>query len=235
MVLNCVLHRYNLPHVGRIIEMAEAMGADVLELANTQYYGWAWLNRAALMPDREALAAAEREVERHRARLGRRLKILWVSPDYADARPKACMAGWGSVFMVVAPDGLALPCHSARMLPGLDFPNVRSQGVAAIWQDSAAFNQYRGTAWMNETCRSCDRHESDHAGCRCQSYLLTGDAGATDPVCPDSPHRPLIDAMLGQAADAAVHPIKFMPRARQDNGLHFRNDENSRRFGSPPG
>jgi pyrroloquinoline quinone biosynthesis protein E len=235
MVLNCVLHRYNLPHVGRIIEMAEAMGADVLELANTQYYGWAWLNRAALMPGREALAAAEREVERHRARLGRRLKILWVSPDYADARPKACMAGWGSVFMVVAPDGLALPCHSARMLPGLDFPNVRSQGVAAIWQESAAFNRYRGTAWMNETCRSCDQHESDHAGCRCQAYLVTGDAGATDPVCPDSPHRPRIDEMLGQAAAAGVHPLKFMPRARQDNGLHFRNDENSRRFGSPAG
>ncbi|HEX6704157.1 MAG TPA: pyrroloquinoline quinone biosynthesis protein PqqE [Albitalea sp.] len=230
MVLNCVLHRYNLPHVGRIIEMAEAMGADVLELANTQYYGWAWRNRAALMPAREALAAAEREVERQRARLGRRLKILWVSPDYADAKPKACMAGWGSVFMVVAPDGLALPCHSARMLPGLEFPNVRSEGVAEIWRESAAFNRYRGTAWMNDTCRSCDRHGSDHAGCRCQAYLVTGDAQATDPVCPDSPHRPLIDAMLDQAADPVVHPIKFMRRAGQDSGLHFRNDENSRRF-----
>ncbi len=232
MVLNCVLHRYNLPHVGRIIEMAESMGADVLELANTQYYGWAWLNRAELMPGREALAAAEREVERHRARLGSRLKILWVSPDYADAKPKACMAGWGSVFMVVAPDGLALPCHSARMLPGLDFPNVRSHSVAAIWQDSEAFNRYRGTAWMNETCRSCERHASDHAGCRCQAYLVAGDAGATDPVCPDSPHRPLIDAMLGQAAATVVHPVKFVPRARLDTGLRFRNDENSRRFGA---
>jgi pyrroloquinoline quinone biosynthesis protein E len=235
MVLNCVLHRYNLPHVGRIIEMAESMGADVLELANTQYYGWAWLNRAELMPTREALAAAEREVERHRARLGNRLKILWVSPDYADAKPKACMAGWGSVFMVVAPDGLALPCHSARMLPGLDFPNVRSQSVAAIWQDSEAFNRYRGTAWMNETCRSCERHESDHAGCRCQAYLVTGDAAATDPVCPDSPHRPLIDSMLGQAAGVGVHPVKFMPRTRQNNGLRFRNDENSRRLGAQGG
>ena len=228
MVLNCVLHRYNLPHVGRIIEMAEAMGADVLELANTQYYGWAWLNRAALMPSREALVAAEREVDRHRARLGRRLKILWVSPDYADARPKACMAGWGSVFMVVAPDGTALPCHSARMLPGLEFPNVRSHGVAAIWQRSEGFNRYRGTAWMNETCASCDRRDSDHAGCRCQAYLVAGDPAVTDPVCPDSPHRPLIDAVLAQAGTPVAHPLKFMPRARHDGVLRFRNDENSR-------
>ena len=233
MVLNCVLHRYNLPHVGRIIEMAEAMGADVLELANTQYYGWAWINRAALMPGREALVAAEREVERHRARLGSRLKILWVSPDYADARPKACMAGWGAVFMVVAPDGVALPCHSARMLPGLEFPNVRDRSVASIWRESDAFNRYRGTAWMNDTCRSCDKHESDHAGCRCQAFLVAGDAGATDPVCPDSPHRPLIDAMLDQAEGPVVRPLKFLRRTGQETAeLHFRNDENSRRFGA---
>ncbi|HEY9068139.1 MAG TPA: pyrroloquinoline quinone biosynthesis protein PqqE [Burkholderiaceae bacterium] len=226
MVLNCVLHRYNLPHVGRIIEMAEAMGADVLELANTQYNGWAWLNREALMPARETLAAAEREVERHRARLGRRLKILWVSPDYADAKPKACMAGWGSVFMVVAPDGLALPCHSARMLPGLEFPNVRAHSVASIWRESAAFNRYRGTAWMNTTCRSCDQRDIDHAGCRCQAYLVTGDAGATDPVCPHSEHRAQIDAVLDRAADASVRPIQIVRRTNTE--LRYRNDENSR-------
>jgi pyrroloquinoline quinone biosynthesis protein E len=117
------------------------------------------------------------------------------------------------------------------MLPGLGLPNVRSQSVAAIWQESAAFNRFRGTAWMNETCRSCERHDSDHGGCRCQAYLVAGDAGATDPVCPDSAHRPLIDAMLGQAAAAVVRPVKFMPRAGQDTGLRFRNDENSRRLG----
>ena len=231
MVLNCVLHRYNLPHVGRIIEMAEAMGADVLELANTQYYGWAWLNRAALMPERNALVEAEREVERHRARLGSRLKILWVSPDYADARPKACMAGWGSVFMVVAPDGLALPCHSARMLPDLEFPNVRSHSVGSIWQESTAFNRYRGTAWMNDTCRSCDRHASDHAGCRCQAYLVAGDAAATDPVCPDSPHRPRIDAMLDQAAAPEARPVRFIRRSGDDADLRFRTDANSNQLG----
>ena len=126
MVLNCVMHRYNLPHVGRIIEMAEAMEADCLELANVQYYGWAWRNREMLMPSREMLATAEAVVQTHRPRLDGRMKSLWVVPDYAEGKPKPCMAGWGSVFLVVAPDGVALPCHSARMLPGLDFPNAVS-------------------------------------------------------------------------------------------------------------
>src|SRR5438552_8055507 len=145
MVLNCVMHRYNLPHVGRIIGMAEAMGAEFLELANTQYYGWAWLNREMLMPTREDLRDAEAIVDHHRERLAGRMKILWVSPDYADAKPKACMNGWGSVFLLVAPDGAALPCHSARMLPGLQFPQVRQHSLRDIWYDSDAFNRYRGS------------------------------------------------------------------------------------------
>ncbi|HEV8688799.1 MAG TPA: pyrroloquinoline quinone biosynthesis protein PqqE [Ideonella sp.] len=236
MVMNCVMHRYNLPHVGRIIEMADRLGADYLELANTQYYGWAWLNREALMPTIDELRDAEAIVMAQREQLAGRMKVIWVSPDYADAKPKPCMAGWGSVFMVVAPDGLALPCHSARMLPGLDFPNVREASVREAWFDSAAFNQYRGDGWMNDTCGSCDDRGKDHGGCRCQSFLLTGDAAGTDPVCPKSAHRPLVDALLDDAAQqrrqleglgAVAQPLRFVPGAAQQAGLIYRCDENS--------
>jgi pyrroloquinoline quinone biosynthesis protein E len=235
MVLNCVMHRYNLPHVDRIIGMAEAMGADFLELANTQYYGWAWLNRAALMPTPDELRAAEAIVDSHRQRLAGRMKILWVSPDYVDAKPKPCMAGWGAVFMVIAPDGTALPCHSARMLPGFDFPKVTEHSIASIWRDSDAFNRYRGTSWMSDTCLSCDQHPIDHGGCRCQAFLVTGDAAATDPVCPKSPDRHLIDAALdaavtqaGTALSATPQPLRFVPGAARSGNLWYRTDANSR-------
>ena len=235
MVLNCVMHRYNLPHVGRIIDMAERMGADFLELANTQFYGWAWLNRTALMPTPLELADAEAIVDAHRLRLAGRMKILWVSPDYVDAKPKPCMAGWGAVFLVVAPDGVALPCHSARMLPGLDFPKVTEHSIAHIWRDSEAFNKYRGTSWMSETCSSCDQHTLDFGGCRCQAFLVTGDAAATDPVCPKSPDRHLIDAAIsaGSAASALSvgAPLKFVPGAAKSGNLWYRTDANSRLLG----
>jgi pyrroloquinoline quinone biosynthesis protein E len=232
MVLNCVMHRYNLPHVGRIITMAEAMGAEFLELANTQYYGWAWLNRDALMPTPEDLADAEAIVEHHRARLAGRMKIYWVSPDYAEGKPKACMNGWGSVFLLVAPDGVAQPCHSARMLPRLDLPSVQQTPLRDIWYDSAAFNRYRGNAWMSETCRSCDDHEKDFGGCRCQAYLLTGSAAATDPVCPKSPQRELVDRIVAHAQPASVvAPLKFVPNAAGRTGLVYRTDANSHQWG----
>ena len=235
MVLNCVMHRYNLPHVGRIIDMAERMGADVLELANTQYYGWAWLNRTALMPTREDLADAEAIVDAHRQRLAGRMKILWVSPDYVDAKPKPCMAGWGAVFLVIAPDGVALPCHSARMLPGLDFPKVTEHSISHIWRDSDAFNKYRGTSWMSETCLSCDQHTLDFGGCRCQAFLVTGNAAATDPVCPKSPDRHLIDDAINAGSLAAAGltsaPLKFVPNASKAGALWYRTDANSRVLG----
>jgi pyrroloquinoline quinone biosynthesis protein E len=236
MVLNCVMHRYNLPHVGRIITMAESLGADFLELANTQYYGWAWTNREALMPTRDDLADAEAMVDYHRARLAGRMRILWVTPDYQDAKPKACMNGWGSVFMLVAPDGAALPCHSARMLPDLEVPFVQERHLREIWYDSTAFNRYRGTAWMGRTCRSCDEHPRDFGGCRCQAHLLTGSAEATDPVCSKSPDRPLVDRLLAQARDrqaAAVYPLKFIPDAARQGALVYRTDANSRLLSSP--
>lgn len=189
MVLNCVLHRYNLPHVGQIIEMALDIGAEYLELANTQYYGWALLNREQLMPTQEALREAEDTVNRYRALIGERCAILYVVPDYFEKRPKACMSGWGAVFLGVAPDGTALPCHAARSLPGLDLPNVKDMPLSAIWGESAAFNAFRGDRWMREPCRTCDDRAADHGGCRCQAYALTGDARAADPVCAKSPHR----------------------------------------------
>ena len=231
MVLNCVMHRFNLPHVGRIIDMAERMGADYLELANTQYYGWAWLNRETLMPTVDELRDAEAIVMSHRERLEGRMKVLWVSPDYADAKPKPCMAGWGAVFMVVAPDGTALPCHSARMLPNLEFPSLRDTPVREAWFDSEAFNRYRGSAWMSDTCGSCDDHGKDFGGCRCQAFLVTGDAAATDPVCPKSEHRGCIDEVLSQAqqgrdasALASPQPLRFMPGAAKQAGLIYRTD-----------
>jgi len=232
MVLNCVMHRFNLQHVDRIIGMAEKMGADFLELANTQYYGWAWLNRAALMPTAAELREAEAVVDAHRKRLAGRMKILWVSPDYADAKPKPCMAGWGTVFMVVTPDGVAMPCHSARMLPGPTFPNLRDVSVGAAWHDSEAFNRYRGDAWMSSTCSSCEERHHDFGGCRCQAFLVTGDAAATDPVCPKSPDRARIDDMLDAAATrhvngAAVQPLRFVPGARRGAEMLFRSDGNS--------
>jgi pyrroloquinoline quinone biosynthesis protein E len=236
MVLNCVMHRYNLPHVDRIVRMAEAIGADFLELANTQYYGWAWLNRDALMPSRRQLADAEAIVDAHKERLRGRMKILWVAPDYAEGRPKPCMAGWAEVFLVVAPDGVALPCHSARMLPGLQFPNVREHDVASIWRDSEAFNAYRGTSWMSESCRACPEHPRDHGGCRCQAFLLAGDAAATDPVCPKSPDHAKVEAIVARAdgrAEAAIHPLTFVANAARAGDLVYRSDRNAAALTAP--
>ncbi|CAE6791187.1 PqqA peptide cyclase [Paraburkholderia nemoris] len=222
MVLNCVLHRYNLPHVGQIIDMALEMGADYLELANTQYYGWAMLNRDQLMPTSEQLMEAEATVNRYRERVGDRCKILFVVPDYFEVRPKACMNGWGSVFLGIAPDGTALPCHAARSLPGLDLPRVQDASLTDIWYHSQAFNAFRGDGWMREPCRSCDERETDHGGCRCQAYLLTGDAAAADPVCAKSAHHGQIEqvVMLARrpAPDDQVQPLIFRSR---DNSLRL--------------
>jgi PqqA peptide cyclase len=204
MVLNVVLHRLNIDHVEEILAMAERMGAQYVELANTQYYGWAWLNRAQLLPSRAQLERAEQVTRRVRERLGGAMQIYFVVPDYFETRPKACMNGLGSVFLAVTPDGTALPCHAARMLPDLTFPNVRSQDVRSIWYESAAFNHFRGDAWMKEPCRSCPEKQRDFGGCRCQAYLLTGDAANADPVCELSPHHALVTAAVAQAERAVA-------------------------------
>ena len=216
MVLNVVLSRLNIDHIDRIIDMALALEADFLELANTQYYGWAYLNRDHLLPSREQIERAERVTREYRERIGDRMKIFFVVPDYYADRPKACMNGWGSVFLNIAPDGVALPCQAARMLPGLEFPNVREASIRGIWTDSPAFNAYRGEEWMREPCRSCPERTRDFGGCRCQAYMLTGEAANADPVCALSPdHARVTDvvARAQQAAPPATRPIVFRERA----------------------
>ena len=213
MVMNCVLHRHNLPHVGQIIEMALDLGAEYLELANVQYYGWAWVNRDHLMPTRAQLQEAEAVVQGWRERIGKQCRLLFVVPDYFEERPKACMNGWGSVFLSIAPDGLAMPCHNARDLPGLQLPNVREQPIADIWQRSQAFKAYRGQDWMQEPCRSCDERYKDFGGCRCQAFMVTGDAAATDPVCSKSPQHEKI-----------VEFVRRAPERRQSIPIIHRSD-----------
>jgi pyrroloquinoline quinone biosynthesis protein E len=192
MVLNVVLHRLNIDHVEQILDMAQTMGADYVELANTQYYGWAMKNREQLLPSRAQLERAEAITQRFREKNGERMRIYFVVPDYFERRPKPCMNGLGSVFLTIAPDGCALPCQAARMLPGLEFPNVRDASIESIWYDSAGFNHFRGDAWMKEPCRSCPEKTKDFGGCRCQAYMLTGDAANADPVCDLSPHHHLV-------------------------------------------
>jgi pyrroloquinoline quinone biosynthesis protein E len=220
MVLNVVLHRFNLDHIGRIIEMAVEMGVEFLELANTQYYAWGELNREQLMPTREQLERAEVIVNEYRAKLGNKIKLLFVVPDYFEDKPKACMNGWGSVFLAVAADGSALPCHAAQSIPGLTFPNVTQQSLHDIWYKSDAFNRFRGYEWMKEPCRTCPEKEKDFGGCRCQAMMLTGDAENADPVCGKSPYHEDVKKIVLQARNRTV----------EEKPLVFRNDANSLRL-----
>jgi pyrroloquinoline quinone biosynthesis protein E len=224
MVLNVVLHRLNIDHVEEILGMAERMGADYVELANTQYYGWAWRNRQQLLPSRAQLRRAEEATARFRQRVGARMRIFFVVPDWFETRPKPCMSGLGRIFLSIAPDGIALPCQAARMLPGLVFPSVRTTSVRSIWYDSPAFNRYRGEDWMKEPCRSCPERGRDFGGCRCQAYLLTGDAANADPVCELSPHHHLVTDAVDRAERRETAPRNEQPLVFRDH----RNDEDGR-------
>ncbi|MBL8448657.1 MAG: pyrroloquinoline quinone biosynthesis protein PqqE [Dechloromonas sp.] len=213
MVLNCVIHRMNIDYIGEIIQMAADLGAEYLELANSQYYSWAEVNRDHLLPSRAQLERAERITNEYRQKLGDRIRIFFVVPDYYETRPKKCMNGWGSVFLTVTPDGTAVPCHTAAMLPGLKFPNVRDMGIRDIWYESEGFNRYRGTGWMKEPCQSCPEKEKDLGGCRCQAYMLSQDPNAADPVCSKSPHHAMIEAAVTRAqlpdAERITAPLVF--------------------------
>ncbi len=219
MVMNVVIHRLNTDHIDRIIGMAHEMGAEYLELANTQYYSWAFLNRSELLPTHEQLQRAEACTNAWRARLGEAMRIFFVAPDYHEGRVKKCVNGWGSTLLNVAPDGVAMPCHTARMLPGMSFPNVRDTSLREIWYDSDGFNRYRGTGWMKEPCATCEYKEEDLGGCRCQAYLVAHDPAAADPVCRKSPDHGLIEAAVAEAA---------IPRV-VERPLVFRDPANSRR------
>ncbi len=209
LTLNTVLHRENLAQTAAVIALAERLGADRLELANTQYLGWALANREGLLPTREQLERARGVAADARRRLRGRMEVLFVTPDYFSDLPKACVDGWGRRFIVVSPDGLALPCHAAHTMPDLSFENVKDRSLGDIWRDSPGFNAFRGEAWMPEPCRSCDRRGIDFGGCRCQAFHLTGRATATDPACHLSPDHGLIEHARTVAAEGVPAPFVY--------------------------
>ena len=196
LTVNVVLHRGNIERLPPIISLAEELGAERLELANTQYYGWAFQNRAALLPARAQVEAAEQIARAAKQRLFGKMEILFVVPDYYSTRPKPCMNGWGRRHLTINPRGDALPCPTAGEIKDLRFDNVRSRSLDWIWGESEAFNRFRGTEWMPDPCRSCEFREVDFGGCRCQAALLTGDSGATDPACELSPYREKLTAFV---------------------------------------
>jgi pyrroloquinoline quinone biosynthesis protein E len=204
--LNFVIHRRNIDRLPRMIELAESLGAQRVELANVQFYGWAFLNRAALLPTREQVIRAREIAATAKARLAGALDIFYVLPDYYETRPKPCLNGWGQRYLTVNPVGDVLPCPTASSaIPYLRFENVRTRNLDWIWQESESFNRFRGTEWMPEPCRSCPQKEIDFGGCRCQAALLTGNAAETDPVCEFSPNRTLVDAVLCDIDSSSDH------------------------------
>ncbi len=213
--INIVLHRANIDRVGEMIELAASLGADRLELANTQYYGWALENRNALMPTRAQVAAAadvaEGAMRRHRGRM----QIVYVLPDYHESYPKPCYGGWGKHYLVVAPDGRTLPCHGATHITTLRFDSVRDHALGWIWEESLAFQAFRGEAWMQEPCRTCPRKAIDFGGCRCQAFALTGDATNADPVCTLTPLRAIIDRALQEAEGPLAYRYRHLSLQRE--------------------
>jgi PqqA peptide cyclase len=197
--VNLVIHRQNIDHLEEMIAFIEQLAPDRMEIAHTQYYGWALKNRAALLPTRVQLDQAIEAVSAADKRLAGRIRIDFVVPDYYARFPKACMGGWGRRLMLITPAGKVLPCHAAEVIPGLAFENFRKRTLEFIWRESASFQRFRGEEWMPEPCRSCDQRSQDFGGCRCQALLLTGDAAATDPACSLAPAHHIVEAALAEA------------------------------------
>jgi pyrroloquinoline quinone biosynthesis protein E len=210
VTLNFVIHRRNIDQLGEMLSLAESSSATRVEFANVQYYGWAFANRDSLLPTREQLTQSIDFLKKSQERLAGKIKVEYVVPDYYAKYPKPCMGGWARKLMLITPNGDALPCHAAKVIPGLSFENVKNRALREIWESSDAFQKYRGEAWMQEPCKSCDRRELDFGGCRCQAFLLSGDAAATDPVCSLSPQRPKVDAILNEINSVGAG---FTPRA----------------------
>ncbi|MFC0139001.1 pyrroloquinoline quinone biosynthesis protein PqqE [Erwinia mallotivora] len=224
MVLNFVLHRHNIDQIDRIIDLAIELEADDVELATCQFYGWAQLNREGLLPTRQQIASAEAVVQRYREKMSadsNLANLLFVTPDYYEERPKGCMGGWGAIFLSVTPEGMALPCHSARQLP-VQFPSVLEHSLQQIWYESFGFNKYRGFDWMPEPCRSCSEKEQDFGGCRCQAFMLTGNADNADPVCSKSPHHEKILDARRQAECSNMRIDQLQFRNRINSQLIFK-------------
>ncbi len=218
LTMNVVIHRHNIDRIGRMLDLAEELGADRIELANTQYYGWAWRNRAALLPSREQLDRAEATVRDARRSLAGKMEIIYVIPDYYSKYPKPCMGGWGKNQLTVTPNGNVLPCPAAHTL---DLPRatVREHSLEWIWDESPLFRRFRGTEWMPEPCRSCERREVDFGGCRCQAFQLTGDAARTDPVCHLSPDHEIVAEVVRAANESGGPGAELLvPRAHTKEG-----------------
>jgi len=221
--VNLVIHRQNIDHVEEMISFIEQLAPERMEIAHTQYYGWALRNRAALLPTRAQLEKAVETVATAEKRLAGRIRIDSVVPDYYARFPKACMGGWGRKLMLINPSGKVLPCHAAEVIPGLEFENVREQSLEFIWQQSSSFQRFRGEEWMPEPCRSCERRAEDFGGCRCQALLLAGDATATDPACSLAPAHHIVEVALietnsgGVAAQpvSAASFVQLQQRAEQ--------------------
>ena len=199
LTINAPIHRHNMEEVPDFIELALSLGAERLEIANVQYAGWALLNRKALMPEREAVERQVQIVEEAQERLRGIMTIDFVTPDYFAIYPKPCMGGWARDAFMVAPDGTVLPCHAAGTIKSLHFERFGDWSLSRIWHESSAFNAFRGTSWMQEPCRSCERQEIDWGGCRCQAMAIAGDAAATDPACIKSPLHARMGALINEA------------------------------------
>lgn len=223
--VNLVVHRRNVDRLEEMLDMAEGLGAQRIEVAHVQYYGWAMPNRSSLLPTRDQVDRSMEVLSKAQERLRGRIRLEYVTPDYYGRFPKACMGGWGQKLMVIDPAGFALPCHAARVIPGLQFENIAERLLEWIWRESMAFNRYRGEEWMEEPCRSCDRRAVDFGGCRCQAQMLTGDAAATDPVCSLSPMRVRVDALIGATMfdDAVGFNVLSMPTTRSASWTYREN------------
>jgi pyrroloquinoline quinone biosynthesis protein E len=223
VTLNFVVHRRNIDQIPQMLALAETSSANRIEFANVQYYGWAFENRANLLPTRDQLDRSLQFLKSAQERLRGRMQIEFVVPDYYAKYPKACMGGWGRKLMLVAPNGDALPCHAARIIPDLQFDNVKDRSVSDIWANSPGFRKFRGEDWMRDPCRTCDRRAIDFGGCRCQALLLAHDATVADPVCNLAPNRPTVDAILATvnaAAEASAHTTAASIGSKPD--WHYR-------------
>ena len=215
LTMNVVLHRENLGEIEELVALAETVGADRLELANTQYLNWALQNRDMLLPTREQIEQGAAVASSHRERLRGKMDVLFVKPDYFGTTPKACMDGWARRFVQIVPDGRVVPCHAATSIPSLTFDNVRARSLGAIWESSEALLAYRGESWMSEPCRSCEQRTVDFGGCRCQAFALTGDAAKTDPACHLSPDRGILEAAHERASASSPEPERrYLYRGR---------------------
>jgi len=211
LTINCVVHRANIDRIPAMVELAVSLGASRVEIAHVQYYGWALRNRESLMPTADQVPRAVKAVEELRKRYHGRIVIDAVFPDYYARFPKPCVGGWGRRSLNVTPAGKVLPCHAAEIIPNLEFWHVQDHSLVDIWANSPAFRAFRGTAWMKEPCRTCERRDIDYGGCRCQAFMLTGDAAAADPVCHLSPYHAAVIELAAQQHDVP-YSYRLNPR-----------------------